>query len=367
MRRVSIGLLLFCICLLFNSCGDKTSTRVDFHMTKVDYSGCVKRHWRELPDSLLGQKEYILLDTLNSDCDFGQMSKVLIKNNRIYILDSHLKKIVVYNAKGKGIGQVGRRGQGPDEYLDIADFDVTSDGSVYFIDGRLDKLFCFNDQLEFCKAYSLPFEADIISVLDEGFLFGLSSWNKGFGENNKIMRTDMELNVLNTCLEYDENTDPSFWISSYSFVCTPDFISYNQPIDNCIYLFDYKGNIQECIDFDFASENVPNEVKKNVEKYWDSFGDYCMLKNYTVVTKRVIAGSFLKNRKTVPFIFNRMENVCYSGDARENYDNSGTAGYSGSKWITYFEPDGDIREEIPDFVAAYLDNGGFALVLQSLY
>lgn len=203
---------------------------------------------------------------------------------------------MVYNAKER-YWAGGRRGQGPDEYLDIADFDVTSDGSVYFIDGRLDKLFCFNDQLEFCKAYSLPFEADIISVLDEGFLFGLSSWNKGFGENNKIMRTDMELNVLNTCLEYDENTDPSFWISSYSFVCTPDFISYNQPIDNCIYLFDYKGNIQECIDFDFASENVPNEVKKNVEKYWDSFGDYCMLKNYTVVTKRVIAGSFLKTEK----------------------------------------------------------------------
>ena len=32
------------------------------------------------------------------------------------------------------------------------------------------------------------------------------------------------------------------------------------------------------------------------------------------------------------------------GMPRENYDNSGTAGYSGSKWITYFEPDGDIRE-----------------------
>lgn len=366
-KRYFVGLLQpIMVALLLLGCRNEESKDLYPEVT-IDYSKCMQKHWDELPDSLLGEKKYVMLDTTNAECDFGEMSKVMVRNNHIYILDAHLKKIVVYDMQGRGISQVGNRGQGPEEYLDIADFDVASDGSIYFIDGRLDKLFCFTSDLKFKSSTPLPFEADILLIVDDGFLFGLSSWNKGVQEKSKIIHTDSSINVVDSYLEYDEYTDPSYWISLYSFIRSDDYISYNQPIDNHIYLFDATGKLQECINFDFSDQNVPDEYKKDIERNLTSFDQYCMLKNFTVVTHRIIAGSFWKKRKTVPFVLDRLQNICYSADPRENYDNSATAGYSDSFWITYFEPEVETQEVLPDSVQSYLNSGGFVLGLQSLF
>lgn len=353
--------------LLLSGCNHEKATEVNGSETIIKYAQCEQKHWSELPDSLLGKKQYILLDTLNSDCFFGQMSKVQIKDSLIYILDSHLKKLVVYNRSGKGVARIGKQGQGPEEYIDIADFDVAPNGNIYFIDGRIDNLFCFNNQFQFVSRKVLPFEADVLLAEENNFLFGLSSWNKGSYEGSKIVQTDTLLHVKNAYLTYDEYMDPSFWISSYSFIRSKDYIAYNQPIDNHIYLFNNQGELKESILFDFGGQNVPDEEKKNIERNLLKFDHYCMLKNFTVVTKRIIAGSFWKGRKTVPFILDRATNICYCADPRGDYDNSATAGYSDSYWISYLEPDTEILEEVPDSVSQYLTKGGFVLGLQSLY
>ncbi len=360
-------ILLCCIVFILEGCKKQQTLESVIPERVIDFSQCIQKSWEELPDSLFGKKEYILLDTTHAECDFGEMSKVIIRNDRIYILDAHLKKLVVYNMQGKGIGQVGKRGQGPEEYLDISDFDVSANGDIYFIDGRLDKLFCFGRDLRFSYRKELPFEADVVSVLDTGgFLFGLSSWNKGACEGYKIVRTDEALKVNRTYLEYDEYVDPTYWISTYTFIRSADCLSYNQPIDNHIYVFDEAGVPIECIRFDFADRNVPDEYKKDIEKYLPSFDQCYLLKNFVVVTEHIIAGALWINRQTVPFVFDLAQDICYLSDPKEDYDHSYMAGYSGSRWITYIEPDMEQQEVIPDSVSEYVEKGGFVLGLQLL-
>ena len=335
---------------------------------QINFPQCIQKKWDEIPDSLLGEKKYVLLDTTQIECDFGEMSKVVIRHDRIYILDEYLKKLVVYDTNGKGIGQVGRKGQGPEEYLNICDFDVASDGDIFFIDGRLDRLFCFGKDLCFKYRKDLPFEADIVSVLDNGdFLFGLSSWNTGKYKQCKVVRTDANLNVDKIYLKYDAFFDPTYWISNYSFIRSADCISYNQPIDNHIYLFDETGVLSKCINFDFGNQNVPNDCKKDIEKHLSSFDRYCLLKNFVAITDRIIAGTFWIRRMTVPFVFDRSNNICYLSEPKENYEHSCMAGYSNSLWITCLEPDMGIQEFVPDSVLRHVEKGGFVLGMQPLY
>jgi hypothetical protein len=57
-------------------------------------------------------------------------------NNNIYVLDAEDMNIKIYDSHGKWIRNVGRRGQGPGEYMSINDFDVSGDGRIFISDIR---------------------------------------------------------------------------------------------------------------------------------------------------------------------------------------------------------------------------------------
>lgn len=65
------------VTLLLLGCRNEESKDLYPEVT-IDYSKCMQKHWDELPDSLLGEKKYVMLDTTNAECDFGEMSKVMV-------------------------------------------------------------------------------------------------------------------------------------------------------------------------------------------------------------------------------------------------------------------------------------------------
>ena len=77
-----------------------------------------------------GSKDYI----------FSEIDKIVCHQDRFYILDWIHRKIVIYDSGGAPVGCLSRRGRGPGEYLQITDFDVDGDGSVWVVDGQQDML-----------------------------------------------------------------------------------------------------------------------------------------------------------------------------------------------------------------------------------
>ena len=71
---------------------------------------------------------------------------------------------------------IGSRGQGPMEYINLADFDMDSEGNIYVIDGTLDKLLVFDNSLKVVSEFKLSFEADVLYAINrDSILYGLSS------------------------------------------------------------------------------------------------------------------------------------------------------------------------------------------------
>lgn len=241
MKNILSILLLF---IFLQGCKKENVSNSSFSEETIDFTQVEKVPLNNIPDSLLGKKHYILLEETNEKVLFGNIHKILCKNNHIYILDKKMNKLVIYDMAGYGIGLVGQFGQGPEEYLDIADFDVDKDGSIYCIDGRQDKLFSYSPDLRVSSVVPLPFEVDILQITDNGFLFGLSQWNHKECKGSKIVLVDKQMKIQKMFLEYDEYFDPAYWISFYQFVAMNDYIVYNQPIDNHIYLFNPSGKLE---------------------------------------------------------------------------------------------------------------------------
>jgi hypothetical protein len=324
----------------------------------------------EAPASVIKKKEYILLDSSDDNFLFKSIYKIIIKDSKIYILDKKLKKLLVFTLDGKGLGKVGQAGQGPEEYLQIDDFDVNSSGDIYLIDCRLDKLFVFDKNFKFVSARKMPFEVDIIHCLpDSRLLFGLSSWNKGKNAGMKITVTDLELNTLAASMPYDEYFDNSYWISSYIFVDDGENILYNKPIDNYVYQFSETGKLTKAYLFDFGNKNVPDKYKKDIEGNLEKYKNYCCLKNFTVISDRYIAGTVWNRTETKTFIIDRNNRKLYLGETTADADKSNIAGYCNNQIISFIYPGKypDIQSvDLPPDVIKHIEDENFVICLNHL-
>lgn len=358
--------LILTLCIVLCACNESKQDYTNVKTSTVDYANCKIKSLDEIPLDILGEKRFILLDNNNPDCFLSFISKVVTNNNYIFTLDPNLYKIAVFDNKGKAITTIGKRGQGPEEYLSITDFSIDNAGNIFFIDGVLDELFIFDHQFRFRERKKLPFEADILHILDNGnILWGLSSWNEKECKGMKTALTDEHLNIIHSTIQYDEYFDPSYMISWYKFIETEDHLIYNQPIDNNIYLFNKNGELKEIINMNFGDANVPNKYKKEIERNWDEFKNYCLLQHYTVVTENIIAGALKKRQKTIPYIYDRKNNISYEGKGHARTIYSIATGYNNFKWITYLD-NTDYNMNLPDSIRNYLNDEGMVLCFQNL-
>lgn len=261
------------------ACSSKTNRVEEGDICIIDYFSLKKC---ELDDFFKNKRcEYVLLNDSSEKSLFGRPDKIEIQNGYIYIADQRMRVLVVYDINGKVVTFVGRRGQGPAEYVNLTDFDVDSVGNICILDGRLDKVLFYDSNFQFIREKALPFEADIIQFVQHGkMLCGLSSWNRGEHEGDKIVMTDIDMNVMNTFLQYDKYVDPAYWISNYQFAKSEDYVAYNQTINDDIIVFTHSGVWKEVIRFDFGDKAVPDEYKINIEPKLSDFDNFCMLKKY---------------------------------------------------------------------------------------
>ncbi len=361
--------LLFILALLF-SCAENNKKADDSNIVEVEKLN-VKNGFT-IPKRFLDSVRYVKLTSEDDDLLIGKIAKVEIQKDKIYILDNHNRKtkLVVFDQNGKAIAQVGKRGQGPNEYLQIGDFDVDTSGNVYFIDGRLDKFFVYDKDFNIKSTTKLPFEADIIKILGNGnYLWGLSSWNQGQCANDKVIVTNKDLQPLDTLCQYDEYRDDNFWISSYDFVETEKYITYNQTISNDVLLLNKQnGKLIKTIEFDFGSKNVPDEKKKNIESHLNDFKSYNMLQWITIVEDDYILGTFWDRTESKPFFIDRQKNDIHIGKSISQYRSSTVKAYKNKVLISYIEPDSEQAEDdkLPKEVRNHLENGDFVLAFSYL-
>jgi hypothetical protein len=326
-----------------------------FEMTECDY----------IPESLIKKKEYIKLDESKTDFLFKTISKIKICDDRIFILDKWMKKLIVFDKNGKGIGLVGRVGQGPGEYVRIHEFDVDNQGNIFFIDGTTDRLFIYDKNLKFVSVKQMPFESSMLCCLpNKKLILGLSSWNEGENKSRKIAVTDTALITEQVYLEYDEYYDNRYEFGESGFANEGNKILYNKSINDFVYEFTEDGKPSNTYFFDFGKKKLPNEYKKDLENYRERFEDYCFLVNFAVITDKYIIGTVIIRVEFMNFIIDRTGKKLYIYK-----EASGLIGYYDNRIVSSIYPGKyeDIQAtDLPEDVKKFVENENFVLCINTL-
>ena len=80
----------------------------------------------EKASSYIESVQYIPLETNNKNI-IGNVSKIILSSNYIYIHDSQTNNIYQFDYKGKFVRNIGTTGNGPNEYVRISTFSVNSE------------------------------------------------------------------------------------------------------------------------------------------------------------------------------------------------------------------------------------------------
>ena len=119
--------------IFINSCKDKVPIQKLKEVNKVYKIKNIEKpflNWNKYIDT--NSIEIIPLETTNKSL-LVTIKSMIIKNGNFYCHDYRNHALKMFNIKGDFIRQIGNRGKGPAEYLELRDFDINN-GYVFLLD-----------------------------------------------------------------------------------------------------------------------------------------------------------------------------------------------------------------------------------------
>jgi hypothetical protein len=226
----------------------------------------------------------VTLETKQENLISG-IDKIEIIDDKFYILDRRNNVINIFNKDGFYISKIDRKGQGPDEYIDIADF-VISDTLVYTLSRTGKKIVVYTETGSFVKAYGLNDYYDYL-YMDGNEIFLYSNYSNDKLYNIIVANlSDNDISYSKEFLPFQKNQSFSFTPSPFNKTTTNDLLVCQQ-YDYCIYNLK-KNSISEECNLKFATKDIiPSAFEK------EGFDKtYMELSNKSVVTRITHANKY---------------------------------------------------------------------------
>lgn len=203
----------------------------------------------------------VMLETTDESL-IGQIEKLQVFNDTIYILDRRKHPgLYIFDLSGRYLGRVGSVGQGPQEYNEPTDFDVSSD-SIYILDQYKARLHVFDKSLSHRSVHKLPFIATGISAInDSTFCFNhVDADNIHLGQliDYAVYMTGSDFNIKRFGFRREHGKYVSLWVPS-DFYRSGNLTYYHPPMSNDIFTIDSLGEIRHAYHIDAGSYQMPSE------------------------------------------------------------------------------------------------------------
>lgn len=150
----AILLLLSTSCSAHNS-PDKNTVTIDVNTRKTS----------PLSKLIANYKGYIRLES-SDDCLIEQISKTVIVNDTLYIMDKPRRTVFMFNASdGRYLNKISKAGRGPGEYTDLSDFDVYA-SKIYTLSYADRKLNVYSSDGRNLAQINIPDKYTKLKVID---------------------------------------------------------------------------------------------------------------------------------------------------------------------------------------------------------
>ena len=295
-------------CIMMVSCADRPGDSSTIETIKISDCQVKEFTWEKKFEQCIHVVE--LQDT-SKMYSFSEISKLVCKNGKFYISDWPTRRIVVFDAEGKPTMVLNRRGRGPEEYLQVTDFDVDDNGGLWILDGQKDVVNHYASGGKFLSQTKTgDSQYSYISYEKGKLLLGVAYWDKSENSGYTAVLADTSLNVSARYGQVPEFYDADFTFPSVGFAHVGDVVMSNNPIDDCVSVFDKKGYKGRYF-FDFGAKCVPDEVRKSVEKHLDELSDYTFLVNVVGAYDNMVIGTFMDGGAPVDFVIDTKSKMLY--------------------------------------------------------
>jgi len=253
---------------------------------------------------ILTTERLVFLET-NEECLIGSVDKTLAVGKKVFILSSigYDRKLLVFSIEsGEFLVSIGKKGKGPGEYLNLADFDVF-DNKVYLLDGDGKTIHIYNLSDEHIRSIRLDIFPRSLLVLEED-LIALDMLPYGTNDKERYgviwVNSDGKIVKKSEMLSKSEHEVGRI----HSLVRSLNGGLYSRTLTDSLKLFSATGEIQSCfIDFkafavqhkDIKERNF-RDVSANRNWITDLKGKLkAYYLNSYLATKSILSFSFIFN------------------------------------------------------------------------
>lgn len=243
--------------------------------------------------------DYIPLEVDDRSFLFG-VNKLAVQNNLLYLGDLRAGKIAAYDTLGNVRFVLDKKGQGPEEYLEIKTFAVDTD-YIYTLDNFRHALNLYDCTTgTYVKSLKMPFVAWDMEILPDGnFIFAYIPLKGGVPNmaqtRHKLFITDRNLNIRKSLFEYAEKEAEFIGRQTY-FTASQRGVVFNSASSDDIYIFSGTDSVQQ-IKLQ-VKEGIPQEYRQEQEKiekegyvYWTETPFLC--KSYIALS--MYTGEYIEN------------------------------------------------------------------------
>ncbi len=376
MKKISA----FCwVCILLFAC---KNTNKSFDSTEYGFSTKTIR-WDlnkdfEIKEIVKNIQCIILEDTPESI--FSTINKLIIKNDRIYILDIEgARSLLVFDINGKFIHKIGKQGNGPGEYSrSLINFTVNENDDVLLYDYAKRKMMRYDKNGKYIELYRSSFSFnDFIFLSNDQYLLSLDIYEKK-NSNRKVMLTN-DLNIQGEFFFYFHKNFKHNKLNVRTFQPNVDKIAYMHPVNDTLFIFDNEGFLKQAWFFDFGSKKLAEELKNDYEKAVEEekegnshsihiFNTPICIKNY------IIAEMIVNNQKCISVYDTTNNKLAYElltpNKFSLNNINFPLCTVHDSLLVSYLDPDTYLvvkdNFSISPEIDKHLENGGVIILLNTI-
>lgn len=142
--------------------------------------------------------KFIPLETTDS-CLFGDISAIDIVDNKIYTIDRKGNHLFVFDISGKFITQIGKKGNGPGEYMSLNNFHIDKKQQIITLtDAYIDKLFNYKlTDYKFINSKKTGYFSDCCWLPDGNIAWAFhGGYSSGKRDLHYAKITDPKLNTI---------------------------------------------------------------------------------------------------------------------------------------------------------------------------
>ncbi len=271
-------------------------------------------------DTIFESRKIVQLES-NEDCMIRHVDEIFVSKNRIIITDKTREQVAfIFSIEGEYISQIGRKGNGPDEYLSLRDIAINYlTDEIILYDGKGGKLMFYNENGKFIKKKKTFIYADNFAVLNDNcFAYHqLDNINKHISriQNYQIIITDSTQKIISKAFSYNypQRKEKLDIYNLFDFNTSNNTLYFNPLYTNCIYKITNSSTVSLEYVLSLKEKDVLNRLNEfnsnddyikalNVNRLW-KFSGILLEANNWAYTKIKNAGIIYYNKENNKMIY----------------------------------------------------------------